>query len=68
MAAAYTILGKQVPAHVLSILTLSSVVAVAAWPREKKAAPAPVAPAATKKEDDFDLEKWFNDLTKEESK
>ncbi|ODV68399.1 hypothetical protein HYPBUDRAFT_151889, partial [Hyphopichia burtonii NRRL Y-1933] len=52
----------------LSILTLSSVVAVAAWPREKKAAPAPAAPAATKKEDDFDLEKWFNDLTKEESK
>ncbi|ODV78925.1 uncharacterized protein CANTADRAFT_26037 [Suhomyces tanzawaensis NRRL Y-17324] len=69
MGAAYTIFGKQVPAHILSIATLASVTAVAAWPRAKKEAPAtPAAPVVQSKEDDFDLEKFINDLTKEESK
>ncbi|CAH6718462.1 uncharacterized protein CLIB1444_01S07294 [[Candida] jaroonii] len=67
MAAGYTILGKQIPSHVLSILTLGSVATIAAWPRAK-AEPAPTAVVPAAKEDDFDLEKFFNDLTKEESK
>jgi F-type H+-transporting ATPase subunit k len=69
MGAAYTILGKQVPSHILALATLASVGAVIAWPRSKTA-PAPVeATSAVKsKEDDFDLEKFINDLGKEESK
>ncbi|KAK6458617.1 putative ATP synthase K chain, mitochondrial [Scheffersomyces xylosifermentans] len=69
MAGAYTIFGRQVPAHVLSIATLASVTAIAAWPRAKSEAPAAApAPVAASKEDDFDLEKFLNDLTKEETK
>lgn len=69
MGAAYTILGRQVQPHILAIATLGSVAAVAAWPRAKKeAAPAPAAPVSQTKEDDFDLEKFLGDLTKEESK
>ncbi|CCG21489.1 hypothetical protein CORT_0A11040 [Candida orthopsilosis Co 90-125] len=75
MGSAYTILGKQVPAHVLSILTLGSVAAGVAIPKllrsndvKKEAVAMPAAPVAQSKEDDFDLEKFLNDLTKEETK
>ncbi|CAD1809067.1 unnamed protein product [Candida parapsilosis] len=75
MGSAYTILGKQVPAHVLSILTLGSVAAGVAIPKvlgsndAKKNVPAkPAPPVAQSKEDDFDLEKFINELTKEETK
>ncbi|CAN3353703.1 ATP synthase subunit K, mitochondrial [Diutina catenulata] len=72
MGSAYQIFGKQVPAHVLALATLGSVTAIAAWPRAKKEAPAPTpaaaAPAPAAGGDDFDLEKFLNDLTKEESK
>ncbi|RLV85501.1 hypothetical protein JA9_001681 [Meyerozyma sp. JA9] len=62
MGAAYTIFGKQVPSHILSLLTLGSVAGVVAWPRSKSepaATPAPVAAAASNKEEDFDLEKFI---------
>lgn len=69
MGAAYTIFGKQVQPHILSLLTLGSVVAIAAWPREKAAAePAAAAPVAATKDEEFDLEKIINDFTKEEAK
>ncbi|KAK6198149.1 putative ATP synthase K chain, mitochondrial [Scheffersomyces amazonensis] len=71
MGAAYTIFGRQVPAHILSIATLGSVAAIIAWPKgAKEATPSatPVAPVVQTKEDDFDLEKFINDLSKEESK
>ncbi|RCK55509.1 hypothetical protein Cantr_03928 [Candida viswanathii] len=74
MAGAYTILGRQVPAHVLAIATLGSVVAGVTIPKflpkdeSKVEAPKPAAPVAQSKEDDFDLEKFINDLTKEETK
>ncbi|EGV66037.1 hypothetical protein CANTEDRAFT_112898, partial [Yamadazyma tenuis ATCC 10573] len=71
MGAAYTIFGKQVPSHILAILTLGSVAGVVAYPRSKsEATPTPTpAPAVTvaSKEDDFDLEKFINDLSKEET-
>ncbi|KAI5954018.1 hypothetical protein CANMA_004857 [Candida margitis] len=66
MGSAYTILGKQVPAHVLSILTLGSVAAGVAIPKllgsndvKKEAAAKPAAPVAQSKEEDFDLEKFI---------
>lgn len=76
MAGAYTILGRQVPAHVLAIFTLGSVAAGVTIPKflpkdeTKVEAPKPVAaaPIAQSKEDDFDLEKFINDLSKEETK
>ncbi|KGQ88879.1 hypothetical protein MEW_01679 [Candida albicans P60002] len=74
MAGAYTIFGKKVPAHILSIITLGSVAAGIAIPKflpkdeTKKEVAKPVAPIVQSKEDDFDLEKFINDLTKEESK
>ncbi|XYA00303.1 hypothetical protein QA089_002839 [Meyerozyma guilliermondii] len=71
MGAAYTIFGKQVPSHILALLTLGSVAGVVAWPRSKSesaATPAPVAATSSNKEEDFDLEKFINDLSKEESK
>ncbi|KAI5957644.1 hypothetical protein KGF57_003338 [Candida theae] len=77
MGSAYTILGRQVPAHVLSILTLGSVVAGVTVPKllgnkdvkkDAAASAAPAAPVSQTQEDDFDLEKFINDLTKEETK
>ncbi|KAG2736504.1 hypothetical protein G9P44_000594 [Scheffersomyces stipitis] len=69
MAGAYTIFGRQVPAHILSIATLATVGAIVAFPRGKsESAPAAPAPVVKSKEDDFDLEKFLNDLTKEETK
>ncbi|EGW33460.1 uncharacterized protein SPAPADRAFT_60813 [Spathaspora passalidarum NRRL Y-27907] len=71
MGAAYTILGKQVPAHILSIATLSAVAAGTTWSLmgpKTEAKAAPVAPVSQSKEEDFDFEKIFNDLTKEEAK
>ncbi|KAG5417157.1 hypothetical protein I9W82_004790 [Candida metapsilosis] len=66
MGSAYTIFGKQVPAHVLSILTLGSVVAGVTIPKffgsadaNKDAAAKPAAPVVQSKEDDFDLEKFI---------
>ncbi|CAK7894728.1 ATP synthase subunit K, mitochondrial [[Candida] anglica] len=69
MGSAYTILGKQVPSHVLALLTLGATAGVVAWPRAAKEAPV-ATPAAVPavKEDDFDLEKLLSDFTKEESK
>ncbi|EMG50901.1 ATP synthase K chain, mitochondrial, putative [Candida maltosa Xu316] len=78
MGAAYTVFGKQVPAHIytqLSILTLGSVALGVTIPKflpqdpakNEAAASKPIAPAAQSKEDDFDFEK-FIDLTKEETK
>ncbi|KAF8003343.1 hypothetical protein HF325_002588 [Metschnikowia pulcherrima] len=68
MGAAYTIFGKQVQPHILSLLTLGSVAGIVAWPRsvsaEKPAAPAPAAA----QDDEFDLEKIISDFTKEETK
>ncbi|KAL6452424.1 hypothetical protein SBY92_001682 [Candida maltosa Xu316] len=76
MGAAYTVFGKQVPAHILSILTLGSVALGVTIPKflpqdpakNEAAASKPIAPAAQSKEDDFDFEKFINDLTKEETK
>ncbi|CAH2352070.1 uncharacterized protein CLIB1423_05S04940 [[Candida] railenensis] len=71
MGAAYTIFGKQVPSHILAILTLGTAAGVIAYPRggDAKATPTPTpAPVSASKEEDFDLEKWVNDLSKEESK
>ncbi|RLV95954.1 hypothetical protein JA1_000592 [Spathaspora sp. JA1] len=73
MGAAYTVFGKKVPAHILSIATLSSVAAFTTWslvgPKgETKAVATPVAPISQSKEEDFDLEKILSDLTKEEAK
>ncbi|CAG90248.1 DEHA2G05588p [Debaryomyces hansenii CBS767] len=60
MGAAYTIFGRQVPSHILSIATLGTAAAVVAWPRAKKEAPpAQAAPVAQTKEEDFDLEKFL---------
>lgn len=69
MGAAYTIFGKQVQPHILSLLTLGSVAGIVAWPRSSSAekAPVPAAPAASQ-DDDFDLEKLISDFTKEETK
>ncbi|CAN3373662.1 ATP synthase subunit K, mitochondrial [Diutina rugosa] len=74
MGATYQIFGKAVPAHVLALTTLGSVVAIAAWPRAKKDAAqletkieAPKAvPQTQSAEGDFDLEKWLQSLDKEE--
>ncbi|KAG7666180.1 uncharacterized protein J8A68_000276 [[Candida] subhashii] len=72
MAAAYTVFGKQIPAHILSIATLASVAGIGIWSSMgSKAEPSKVpaaAPVAQSKEADFDLEKFINDLTKEETK
>ncbi|KAF5212165.1 hypothetical protein EJF18_20376 [Clavispora lusitaniae] len=68
MGAAYTIFGKQVQPHILSILTLGSVALIAAWPREKTEKPAAPAPAVASKDEEFDLEKIISDFTKDEAK
>ncbi|CAI5756546.1 unnamed protein product [Candida verbasci] len=77
MGATYQIFGKQVPAYVLSLATLGSVAAGVAIPKifakedpnaKQIAATKPAAPVTNSKEDDFDLEKFINDLTKEETK
>ncbi|KAI3404723.1 hypothetical protein KGF56_002491 [Candida oxycetoniae] len=69
MGGAYTIFGRQVPAHVLSIVTLGTVAAGVAIPRflrnddaTKKAnavTPTLTSVPAQTKEGDFDLEKFI---------
>ncbi|KAL7664851.1 ATP synthase subunit K, mitochondrial [[Candida] zeylanoides] len=69
MGSSYRIFGKQVPSHVLAILTLGSAAGVVMYPRGKaNATPTPAPVAQTSSEDDFDLEKLINDLSKEETK
>ncbi|ODQ81404.1 hypothetical protein BABINDRAFT_7199 [Babjeviella inositovora NRRL Y-12698] len=70
MGSAYTILGKSVPSHWLAVATLSLTIGgtVFATSGSKPAAAPTAVTAPAAKDEEFDLEKIFNDLTKEEAK
>lgn len=69
--AEYKIFGKPVKPHVLSLITLGSVVAIACWPQQKKAKEEVIkqtteGPKPGDQDELYAFQKIINDFTKDE--